>query len=55
MYFSCFHVLWQDLKNAIRRRIPIMAENFENVIYHHDNAPPNTSSSTRLELEVLEF
>ena len=32
-----------------------MAENFENVIYHHDNAPPNTSSSIRLELEVLEF
>ena len=32
-----------------------MAENFENIIYHHDNAPAHTSSATRLEIELLEF
>ena len=32
-----------------------MVENFENMIYHHDNAPAHKSSFTRLEIELLEF
>ena len=32
-----------------------LADNFENIIDHHDNANANTSSSTKLELKVFEF
>ena len=48
-------MLRRDLKNAIRKKRPAIAENFENIIYHHDNAPAHTSSATRLEIEFPEF
>lgn len=45
----------RDLLHAIRKKRPDMAENLENVIYHHDNAPAHSASDTELELATLGF
>ena len=40
---------------ALRKKRPAMAEDLENLIYHHDNAPSHTAASTDLELALLGF
>ncbi|MEW8548771.1 MAG: hypothetical protein AB2693_35170 [Candidatus Thiodiazotropha sp.] len=32
-----------------------MVDDLENIIYHHDNAPPHTAASTDLEIALLGF
>ena len=50
-----FQVVRVDLMRAIRRKRPALADDLENIIYHHDNAPPRTAASTDLELALLGF
>ena len=48
-------VVRRDLMRAIRKKRPGMADELENVVYHHDNAPPHKAASTELELAILGF
>ena len=50
-----FQVVPRDLMHAIRKKRPAMAEDTENIIYHHDNAPAHSASQTNLELSLLDF
>ena len=53
--FTYFQVVRRDLMRAIRKKRPGMADELENVVYHHDNAPPHKAASTELELAILGF
>ena len=48
-------VVRRDLMHALRKKRPEKADDIENVIYHHDNAPPHTSANTELEMAVIGF
>ena len=50
-----FQVVRCDLMHAIRKKRPAMAEDTENIIYHHDNAPAHSASQTNLALSLLGF
>ena len=53
--YRMFQTVRRDLMHAIRKKRPAMAENIENIIYHHDNAPAHTASESELELSLLGF
>ena len=42
-----------NLVHALRKKRPILYNNFENVILHQDNAPSHTAARTQLEIDVL--
>ena len=51
-----FQVVRRHLMHAIRKKKrPAMAEDTENIIYHHDNAPAHSASQTNLELFLFGF
>ena len=53
--YRVFQVVRRDLMHALRKKRPMMAEDTENIIYHHDNAPAHSASDTDLELTLLGF
>ena len=54
VFTNCvFQVVRRDLMHAIRKKRPAMAEDIENIIHHHDNAPAHSASETNLELSLL--
>lgn len=50
-----FQVVRRDLMHALKKKRPEKADDIENVIYHHDNAPPHKSAYTELEMALIGF
>ena len=52
--FIFFQLISRDLLRALRKKRPQLAENTENIVFHH-NAPCHTSEHTQLNISILGF